>query len=92
MNTNTGELKQLREMLSEVDGLSQVFRVLGDETRTKLIYLLSLKELCVCDIAEILGISVPAVSHHLRLLRQCASSDAAETESMCIIRWMTTIS
>ncbi|HAV21210.1 MAG TPA: transcriptional regulator [Firmicutes bacterium] len=69
VNTNTGELKQLREMLSEVDGLSQVFRVLGDETRTKLIYLLSLKELCVCDLAEILGISVPAVSHHLRLLR-----------------------
>ncbi|HXL03662.1 MAG TPA: metalloregulator ArsR/SmtB family transcription factor [Bacillota bacterium] len=62
-------VKQLRDRLIEVEGLSQIFRVLGDETRTKLIYLLSLRELCVCDLAEVLGISVPAVSHHLRLLR-----------------------
>lgn len=62
-------LEQLRDKLAEVEGLSEIFRVLGDETRTKLIYLLSLEELCVCDLAEILGISVPAVSHHLRLLR-----------------------
>jgi ArsR family transcriptional regulator len=62
-------LEELRDKLTEVQGLSQIFRVLGDETRTKLIYLLFLKELCVCDLAEILHISVPAVSHHLRLLR-----------------------
>lgn len=62
-------LDQLRDRLAEVEGLSQIFRVLADETRTKLIYVLSLKELCVCDLAEVLGISVPAVSHHLRLLR-----------------------
>lgn len=62
-------LDELRDKLTEVQGLSQIFRVLGDETRTKLIYLLSLRESCVCDLAEILGITVPAVSHHLRLLR-----------------------
>ena len=62
-------LDELRDKLPEVQGLSQIFRVLGDETRTKLIYLLSLRELCVCDLAEILEITVPAVSHHLRLLR-----------------------
>lgn len=62
-------LDELKDKLIEVQGLSQIFRVLGDETRTKLIYLLSLRELCVCDVAEILEITVPAVSHHLRLLR-----------------------
>jgi DNA-binding transcriptional ArsR family regulator len=62
-------LGELRNKLTEVQGLSQIFRVLGDETRTKLIYLLSLRELCVCDLAEILEMTVPAVSHHLRLLR-----------------------
>jgi DNA-binding transcriptional ArsR family regulator len=65
----TDKLEHLRDKLPKVEGLSRIFRVLGDETRTKLIYLLSLEELCVCDLAEILGITVPAVSHHLRLLR-----------------------
>lgn len=67
--SSTNILEQLRNRLPEIEGLSQIFRVLGDETRTKLIYLLSLEELCVCNLAEVLGISVPAVSHHLRLLR-----------------------
>lgn len=59
----------LREKVLEVAGLSELFKVLGDETRTKIIYLLAHNELCVCDIAEILEISLPAVSHHLRLLK-----------------------
>lgn len=53
----------------EVAGLSEIFKALGDETRTRILYLLSLKELCVCDIAEIMEMSLPAVSHHLRLLK-----------------------
>lgn len=59
----------LRERLLEVAGLSELFKVLGDETRTRILYLLSLQELCVCDIAEIMEMSLPAVSHHLRLLK-----------------------
>lgn len=59
----------LRERLLEVAGLSELFKVLGDETRTRILYLLSLQELCVCDIAEIMDMSLPAVSHHLRLLK-----------------------
>ena len=59
----------LRARLLEVAGLSELFKVLGDETRTRILYLLSLKELCVCDIAEIMEMSLPAVSHHLRLLK-----------------------
>lgn len=59
----------LRERLLEVAGLSELFKVLGDETRTQILYLLSLEELCVCDIADVLGMSLPAISHHLRLLK-----------------------
>lgn len=66
---NCLERDKLEEKLLEVAGLSELFRVLGDETRTKIIYLLSEQELCVCDLAEILDMSMPAVSHHLRLLR-----------------------
>lgn len=59
----------LRRRLLEVAGLSELFKVLGDETRTRILYLLSLQEMCVCDIADVLEMSLPAVSHHLRLLK-----------------------
>lgn len=59
----------LRQKLVEVAGLSELFKALADETRIQILYLLSLKELCVCDIAEIMEMSLPAVSHHLRLLK-----------------------
>ncbi|MFO7731314.1 MAG: metalloregulator ArsR/SmtB family transcription factor [Spirochaetia bacterium] len=58
-----------QELLLEVAGVSELFKALSDETRTKILYLLADGELCVCDIADILGMSLPAVSHHLRLLR-----------------------
>ena len=60
---------RFRELAREVAGISEIFKVLSDETRTKIIYLLSRSELCVCDLADILQMSLPAVSHHLRLLR-----------------------
>lgn len=65
-DTNVNEL---REKVLEVAGLSEIFKVLGDETRTKILYLLAHRRLCVCDIAVILEMSLPAVSHHLRLLK-----------------------
>jgi len=49
--------------------LAELFKVLADETRLKIVYLLSQEELCVCDIAAILGLTVSNVSHHLRVLR-----------------------
>jgi ArsR family transcriptional regulator, lead/cadmium/zinc/bismuth-responsive transcriptional repressor len=60
---------RFRQLIVEVAGISEIFKVLSDETRTKIIYLLSRSELCVCDLADILEMSLPAVSHHLRLLR-----------------------
>jgi ArsR family transcriptional regulator, lead/cadmium/zinc/bismuth-responsive transcriptional repressor len=49
--------------------LAETFRALGDTTRVELIWCLSQGELCVGDLAELLGMSQPAVSHHLRTLR-----------------------
>ncbi|NPV53040.1 MAG: helix-turn-helix transcriptional regulator [Firmicutes bacterium] len=65
----SGKDAHLRAKLLEVAGLSEIFKVLGDETRTKILYLLAQEELCVCDIAQLLEMSLPAISHHLRLLR-----------------------
>jgi len=49
--------------------LSEIFKVLGDGTRIRIIHALSLEELCVCDIASLLGTTKSAVSHQLRMLR-----------------------
>jgi DNA-binding transcriptional ArsR family regulator len=49
--------------------IAETFKVLGDPTRTKIIFALSQEELCVCDIANLLGATKSAVSHQLRILR-----------------------
>lgn len=49
--------------------LTDIFKVLGDATRAKILLALSKEELCVCDISHVLGLSLSAVSHQLRLLR-----------------------
>jgi DNA-binding transcriptional ArsR family regulator len=52
-----------------VEALADTFRVLGDPTRVRILDALSAGELCVCDIATMVGISESAASHQLRLLR-----------------------
>jgi len=59
----------LKESLLSVVGLSELYKALADETRVKILYLLSQQELCVCDLAFLLETTLPAISHHLRLLR-----------------------
>lgn len=49
--------------------LSELFKVFGDPTRLKIIYALLKKELCVCDIAEVVNMSQSSVSHQLRVLK-----------------------
>jgi DNA-binding transcriptional ArsR family regulator len=49
--------------------LAATFKVLGDPTRTKMISALLQEELCVCDLASLIGISQSAISHQLRVLR-----------------------
>ncbi|MDI6601640.1 MAG: metalloregulator ArsR/SmtB family transcription factor [Thermoanaerobacteraceae bacterium] len=54
---------------STINELTYLFKILGDPTRMKILYSLSLDELCVCDIAQILNMSQSAISHQLRTLR-----------------------
>jgi len=49
--------------------LSETFRILGDPTRLRIVLALSREELCVCDIAALLGMTDSAISHQLRLLK-----------------------
>jgi DNA-binding transcriptional ArsR family regulator len=53
-----------------VADLAETFKVLGDPTRLRIVHALSREELCVCDIATVLGVSQSVVSHSLRALRQ----------------------
>jgi DNA-binding transcriptional ArsR family regulator len=55
--------------LEAAERLAETFSLLGDATRTRLLHALSLEELCVSDLAGLLGLSQSAVSHQLRLLR-----------------------
>ena len=50
--------------------LAETFKILGDPTRLRIAYALAREELCVCDLAALLGVSQSVVSHSLRALRQ----------------------
>ena len=50
--------------------LADLFKTFGDPTRIRILYILSVGELCVCDIAEVLSMTQSAISHQLRVLKQ----------------------
>ena len=52
-------------------GLAELFKIFGDSTRIKILYVLFEAEMCVCDIAQLLGMTQSAISHQLRALKQC---------------------
>jgi ArsR family transcriptional regulator, lead/cadmium/zinc/bismuth-responsive transcriptional repressor len=54
---------------SDLFALSEFFKVLGDNTRAKIISALDLHEMCVCDLANLLDMTKSAISHQLRQLR-----------------------
>ena len=68
------------EVVSEVKGklpedetlydLAELFKVFGDSTRIKILCALFEEEMCVCDIAELVGMTQSAISHQLRVLKQ----------------------
>ena len=50
--------------------LADFYKVFGDATRIKILCVLLESEVCVCDLAEILGMTQSAISHQLRVLKQ----------------------
>ena len=50
--------------------LAEFFKIIGDPTRTKILFALDQNEMCVCDIANVLGMSKSSISHQLGTLRR----------------------
>ncbi|MBA2174163.1 winged helix-turn-helix transcriptional regulator [Halobacillus locisalis] len=62
---------RVQPRMEDVLGVEQIFKALSDSTRLKVAYALTLeKELCVCDVANIIQATTATASHHLRLLRK----------------------
>jgi DNA-binding transcriptional ArsR family regulator len=64
-----GRVRRALVSPGEATALAETFSVLGDPTRTRIVHALSVDELCVSDLADLIGISASAISHQLRLLR-----------------------
>ena len=54
----------------ELADMAELFKVFGDSTRIRILYVLFESEMCVADIAQLLSMSTSAISHQLRLLKQ----------------------
>lgn len=65
---NEKTINRLKPQVEQIDGASRVFKALADDTRLKIVYALAETELCVCDVAELIGGSKATASYHLRLL------------------------
>ena len=66
-------VKKVREQMPDEEvlyDLAELYKVFGDSTRIKIIYVLFSSEMCVCDIAQLLNMSQSAISHQLRVLKQ----------------------
>lgn len=64
------EIRQNLQGTSDIEEAAELMNLAGNSTRLKLLYLLhNMTELCVCDLAELLGVSVSAVSQHLSKLK-----------------------
>ena len=62
---------QPKNLQTEYAGYSAVFKALSDETRLKILDILSCGELCACKILENLHITQPTLSYHMKLLCDC---------------------
>ena len=69
---NPSKVRRIAKLFPKTETLnelSDLFQLLSDPNRVKILYALSREEVCVCDLSALLGMSDSAVSHQLRLLR-----------------------
>ncbi len=72
LHVHKNKVEQVQQMMPDentLNRLSDLFRVFGDGTRIRILYVLFEEEVCVCDIAALLGMTQSAVSHQLRILK-----------------------
>lgn len=66
-------LQKVNDRMPEEDklyDLAELFKVFGDSTRIRILFVLFEEEVCVCDLAEVLHMTQSAISHQLRILKQ----------------------
>ena len=66
-------IEQVKKKMPEEEVLKELadfYKVFGDATRIKILYVLLQSEMCVCDLAELLNMTQSAISHQLRILKQ----------------------
>jgi ArsR family transcriptional regulator len=71
-SVNQVQVRRVQKQMPDATTLHQVadiFATLGDPTRARIVFALSQSELCVCDLAVLLNMTLSAVSHQLRILR-----------------------
>ncbi len=87
---HTDVVARVREQLPGEDvlcELADLFKIFGDSTRMKILFVLLESEMCVCDIAEVLGMTQSAISHQLRILKQSklVSSRRVGKSTVCFL-------
>lgn len=63
------KVARARRQIEGTRGLALIFKALADDTRVQIALALSREELCVCDVAALMGVTEATASHHLRILR-----------------------
>ncbi|MBP5606501.1 MAG: winged helix-turn-helix transcriptional regulator [Ruminiclostridium sp.] len=75
LHVHENKLSEISGIMPDDDSLielAELYKLFGDSTRIKILYALFEAELCVCDIATLIGASMSAVSHQLRILKQAS--------------------
>lgn len=73
MHVHEEIVQRVNEKMPHEDTLSdlaELFRIFGDSTRIKILYVLFESEMCVCDVAQLLGMTQSAISHQLQILKK----------------------
>lgn len=74
---------------TELYDLAELFKVFGDSTRMRILFVLFEAEVCVCDLAEALNMTQSATSHQLRILNRTNWLEQKRRKTMCSIHWQT---
>ncbi|HBT47749.1 MAG TPA: transcriptional regulator [Peptococcaceae bacterium] len=67
-SVNEEVINTLKPRVDKLEGIATIFKALADDARVKILYALGQTELCVCDVAALLGSTTATASYHLRLL------------------------
>ena len=87
-----GAVDQVRQVLPPdevLSDLADLFKIFGDSTRIRILFVLFEAEVCVCDLAEALNMTQSAISHQLRILKQSKLVKAGGKGNRFFIPWRT---